>query len=447
VRFSEAEIQDYLWKNRERFAELLVSPDNLDEFELLDDFSNLTAHTLLRNRITKKLKSAFNKLYSIELIGREVPLEQQSNSTIRADFLVVFPGNTGLGIIELKKSAQTERQAFTELLAYSNHLTTLFPTMSREDSVYILISPMTTRICRDALLQSLTFDNRNIVALMPTLGNPEDLGSLKLQLWIPAESELSTFSSLAFREDNFSVCKVVWEYSEGWWDAAKGNPSPELVKQLNNVSAIAAQCMEEMGIHGFTYCSQTWPELEPLLHFTNSLLLVGLNPYAVGGTQFVAEHEVGSTQDVPSPYDLPNISELIPGLNNHAASIHQNNHYLAGLHKVWDSQLYRIGKKVVDSATQTINGQSLQTDQSFMNWHDYQEIFLEDISCNNFDVRPTGLLRHLYMDVTKMDYDVCGKNGIENHPVHGDIHHNAIETLTSQYFFRFFIRRLLGDIE
>jgi len=82
-----------------------------------------------------------------------------------------------------------------------------------------------------------------------------------------------------------------------------------------------------------------------------------------------------------------------------------------------------------------------------MNWHDYQEIFLEDISCNNFDVRPTGLLRHLYMDVTKMDYDVCGKNGIENHPVHGDIHHNAIETLTSQYFFRFFIRRLLGDIE
>jgi len=53
--------------------------------------------------------------------------------------------------------------------------------MSREDLVYILISPMETRIARDAVIQTLTFDNRNIVALIPELTDPNDLSTLKLK--------------------------------------------------------------------------------------------------------------------------------------------------------------------------------------------------------------------------------------------------------------------------
>lgn len=449
MKFTEKEIQDYIWENREDFEMLLNDPGEPEYIDFNDDLSNVSAQALVKNRILKKLRVNYDKLYSIELIGNEVPLEQDSNSTIRADFLATFPGDTGIGIIELKKSSQTERQAFTELLAYSNHLTTIFPAMSREDAVYILISPMTTRIARDAVIQSLTFDNRAVVALIPSFGDPNDIKSLKLNLWIPSDSELAKFSAVAFREDNFSVCKVVWEYSEGRWDAPKGeSPTSGLIEQLNSVSALAAQYMEEAGIHGFTYCSQVWSELEPVLPYTNSLVLVGLNPYAVGGTQFVMKNENINESDLPSPQAyLPNISEIIPGLLKNAESIHTENHYLEDLHSVWDSQLFRIGKQVVDSSIRTTSGYILNTDQGFMDWHTYQRQFLEDVSCHNFLIRSTGIVRQLYLDVMNLDYSVCSKVGVENHPVHGDLPYSAVEFITSQYYFRKFILRMLGDEE
>ena len=413
------------------------------------DVEDLSVQDLMDQRVREKLQRGLDLLESIELIGMEVGLEQQSNSTIRADFLAVFPGTTGIGIIELKKSAQTERQAFTELLAYSNHLTTLFPTMTREDIVYVLISPMETRICRDAVLQSLLFDNRNIVALIPEFDDPNKIESLRLNPWVPSSSELATFTDVAFREDNFSVCKIVWEYCEGWWDAPKGeNPTPGLVAQLNDVSALAAQCMEEAGIHGFVYASQTWSELSPVLPFTNALVLVGLNPYAVGGLQILVRREQIEPAEAPSAHEyLPNLAEVIPGLNRHAKDIHQENNFLSDLHSVWDSQLFRIGHKVVTSVTQTLSGSSLMTDQGFMNWHTFQQQLLEDVTCHNLAVRPTGILRHLFLAVTKHDYDFCGANGAENHPIHGDMYHHAVEALVSHHMFRTFILRLVGETD
>jgi len=107
MKFSEKEIQNYIWDKRDNFADFLVDSNQLNELEINEDLSNLTAQTLIKNKITKKLKSLHWNLKSLELIGCEIPLEQESNSTVRADFLAVFPGDTGIGIIELKKSSQT----------------------------------------------------------------------------------------------------------------------------------------------------------------------------------------------------------------------------------------------------------------------------------------------------------------------------------------------------
>jgi hypothetical protein len=449
MHFTESDIQKYIWSRRDDFASLLENKTLPAEVSFKDDLSDLSAQSLIRNRTISRLSSAYEKLLSMELIGMEVPLEQQANSTIRADFLAAFPGNTGIGIVELKKSAQTERQAFTELLAYSNHLATIFPVMTREDAVFVLIAPFETRICRDALIQSLLFDNRIIVGLVPVLADPTRLDSLSLQLWVPRDRELADFASLAFRGENFSVCKVVWEYSEGWWDAKKGeDPTPGLIEQLNSVSAIAAQHMEVSGIHGFTYTSQVWSELSDVIPFTNSIVLVGMNPFAVGATQFLLRTDAASIHRVPPPQSyLPNIIELIPGLAASAKSIHEHVDYMSDLHSVWDSQLFRIGKKVVDAATQTTSGHSLRTDQGFFDWDTYQRQFLEDVTCKNFDMRPTGLLRELYTSVTALDYRLAGKVGVENHPIHGDMYFSAIEALTSQAYFREFILRMLGDEE
>ncbi|AVT57470.1 hypothetical protein [Pectobacterium versatile] len=316
ISFSEKQIQEYIWSARDDFSELLDDKYDIELHEFKDDLSDVTAKLLMRNKISKRLSHLYSKLHGMELIGYEVPLEQNSNSTIRADFLAVFPGDTGLAVVELKKSNQTERQAFTELLAYSNHMTTLFPAMTRDDSIYVLISPMETRIARDAVIQSLTFDNRSIVALVPRFTDPQDITTLRLHLWVPSESELSSFSNIAFREENFSVCKLSWEYDPGRWDAEKGeSPAEYFVNQFDNVSSLAAQHMEEIGIHGFTYCSQLWPELSDVLPYTNSLVLVGLNPYAVGSAQYLMGMRTNEDDEIPDPnMYVPHISELIEKL-------------------------------------------------------------------------------------------------------------------------------------
>lgn len=60
------------------------------------------------------------------LTSKELRLDRGAPHPTRVDLL----GNsesTGLTIIELMKSDQTERQAFTELLAYSNYFGSIFP--------------------------------------------------------------------------------------------------------------------------------------------------------------------------------------------------------------------------------------------------------------------------------------------------------------------------------
>lgn len=74
ISFTEREIQDYIWSNRESFDSFLDEPVGLDIFKFDDDLSNVSAQNLIRNRINKKLEEFHAKLYSIKLIGCEVPL-------------------------------------------------------------------------------------------------------------------------------------------------------------------------------------------------------------------------------------------------------------------------------------------------------------------------------------------------------------------------------------
>jgi hypothetical protein len=443
IKFTEKEIQNYIWSMRGDFSQLLADPKEIESIAFLDDLSNVSANALIKNKLKTRLSKLYCKIKDIRLIGCEVPLEQNSNSTIRADFIAVFPGETGIGIIELKKSAQTERQAFTELLAYANHLNTLFPAMTRDDSIYILISPMETRIARDAVIQSLTFDNRNVIAFIPVFSNPNDISTLTLNLWVPKESELISYTNMIFGEANFSVCKLSWEYDPIRWDAEKGSSPPEyFIEQFNSLSSMAAQQLEESGIHGFTYCSQLWSELSEVLPFTNSLVLVGLNPYSAGITHYHSV-EYGTSNSGLSRGECatPHISKLIPALGKDEV-FESNSEVLVFLENFWNSQLFDIGKRAIDLATKNTDGRYIHVEYGFMSWDVYQRSLLEDVCCYNFSIRPTGLMRHLYGDILDLDYDYCKKFGLENHPIHGDMPYLGVDFMTSQLHFREFIQRM-----
>jgi len=443
MKFSERDIQEYIWENQSDWGSLIGNLDLPKAYEFSHDLLNLTPEYLLHNLAIKRIQEIYELISELEFLGCEVPLNRTDQSTIRADFVALSSQRDRMIIVELKKSAQTERQSFTELLAYSNHLKITFPGMSREDIVYVLIAPMQTRIVKEAFIQTLVFDKRPIFAFVPEFSDENDISTLRLTPWIPTINEMISFTQTTFHPCNLDVVKVCWEYSEDFWDPPKGEQIKDYqVGQLNSVSSLAAQVMEQKGINGFAYCSQIWPELSSNLPYTNSLVVVGINPYSVTSKMYSIEHD---KEDKPSEYYtqfVPDMSEIISGLNNLNFNVENP---LEQLQRGWKSQIFDLAFQTAKFATRTIE-REMFLEHSSMTWGEYQQLFFEDGCCANFAARPTGVIRELFWEVVSLDYGFAEQAATENFPENADMYFNSIETLDDNGIFRKFIQRMFrGD--
>jgi hypothetical protein len=441
MKFSEKDIQEYIWENRLNWHSLIGDLDLPQLHEFSYGVTNPTPDCLLHNLTVKRLQEIYELISDLNFLGCEVPLSRADQSTIRADFIALSSCQDRMIVMELKKSIQTERQSFTELLAYSNHLKITFPGMTKEDIVYVLIAPMQTRIVKEAFIQTLVFDKRPIFAFVPEFSDENDISTLRLTPWIPTINEMVNFTRTTFHPCNLDVVKMYWEYSENFWDPPKGERIKDYqVGQLNSVSSLAAQVMEQKGINGFAYCSQVWPELSCALPYTNSLVIVGINPYSVTSEIYSIEHNEESETSEYYNRVIPDISEIISGLNNQDFNVDTS---LEQLQRGWKSQIFDLAFQTAKFATRTVEGE-IVLEHSSMTWGEYQQLFLEDGCCANFAARPTGVIRELFWEVVSLDYSLAEQSATEGSPENADMYFNAIETLDDNSVFRKFIQRMFG---
>ncbi len=445
--FTEKEIQNYIWSVKDNWADLIepfIPPGSM--FLFSKDLGDIYPEKLIYNSSIRRLQRIYDNITKIDLIGVEVPLSKVDDSTIRADFLGANFMDIGITIIELKKSKQTERQVFTELFAYGNHCLDLFPTMSKNDITYVLISPMEERIVREAFIYSLIFEHKSIFAFVPRWTNPQDIKSLRLIPWIPDIKVLSQISKLFLLERNFDVIKVVWERIPGWWNNEdNSNPTDYQKHLMNTVSGLAAQLMEERGIHGFCFTSQTWPELD--MPYPNSLVIVGLNPYSIGLFKHLFANKDLQDRHLWQHYNDIGLPDFIPGLSDKNHHIHEDTNYFEGLRFTWMENLYAIALEVLHVLLKNTDGRSISTERDSFTWDVYKEEFIEYIFCFNFDVKVTGVLRRLYSDVICIDYDVISDSGLEGNPIYGDIFKYSAESFIRHDIFRKFIIRMFENFE
>lgn len=441
---SEKEIQEYIWNNKDDFSNLF-EPAN---FPVLTDKKpwEYTPSELLYFHMIERYEKIWNSLYYLDFFGCEVPLKKENDSTIRADFLGALEGQNGIVIIELKKSKQTERQSYTELLAYSNHLRNTFAPMCKADIVYLLIAPMHERIVREATINTLLYDNNNVCALIPSWEN-NDVSTLKLKLWIPEFSEFVQISEGSITQSNFEICKITWEALPGNWSPDKKGESPKqyMIDRLNSISTIAAQMMEAYGIHGFVYCSQAYSELGEILPLTNALIIGGLNPYKVtknrtlisNGTMSIYEADNTSVDDI-------NMMHIIPELERSANEENMTHNYFSELSYSWLNKIYEIGFRIVKIMTKSLDRDNIELGYGSFDWKTFQEIMIEDILCYNFRITLTGIMRELFIEYSVRDWDYIKENGYEDHPIysHGDIPHEIVDIFNSHIYIREFIKRL-----
>lgn len=442
--FSEKQIQEFIWEHREDWPSLIVQAEIPSMHRFSNDLSDLTPARLMFNRAIRRFSEMDESIRGLQLLGSEVPLSRTGSSTIRADFLAAEQGTPGIAIVELKRSKQSEREAFTELLGYASHLSCEFPMMTRDDIRYVLIAPMESRIVREAVVYSSLIEGKHVYALIPEFADSNRLDSLRLCPWVPSIEEVSRLASTVFDPKNFKVSKSVWEHQEGTWNARPNESVPHWIKcRMNRISAHAAQEMESRRIHGFAYASQLWPELEKQFMFTNSLVVVGLNPFEIGHDLFLHKNGLEPTEHIPIIGTNVTLADLIPCLSNSTSEIHQETNYLEDQAIVWHSQLFLLGQSIVKRATMAFDS-SPQIDHGFLNWDNYQRQMFEDITCENFDVRPTGLVRELFWEVTHIDQQLLAHSECSDHPIHGDSFDAAVDVLSSHHYFRLFCERMFG---
>lgn len=443
---TEKQIQNYIWEKRENFASLLEVP----KFQEVK-FENPTYASpsdVLYNMVIERYKKLWETMSDIGFFGCEVSLTENGQSTMRTDFLAYRYGSDGIIVIELKKSDQTARQAYTELLAYGSYLRTKFTPMSGGDIIYVLISPVGERIVEQATINTLIYDNNKVCLLVPKYED-DDVNTLKLELWIPDKKVFKDLSYSCFNRENISVSKIVWESLPDEWSPMPGEqPTPEMYKRLNKVSSIAALLMEERGIHGFVYCAQLIPEFAKTGFDMNAIVLAGVNPYKVTREKYLSDISHKCTKELANRINKFGVSmlDIMPSLASKAHAINTNENILENLEITWPSKLDEIGYEVISFLTQTFERDYVSKEHGDFTWEtllDNDEDYLSD----NLDIHLTGIFRQLFFEYARIDYEYIRTHSdkeLEEFPAYqeGGIPYEFIDMVNSQGYVRLFIERL-----
>lgn len=443
MRFKETEIQQYIWNHREDLFSMIQPP--LFEKDPNKKPWEYEPWELLYYQTLKEYEEYYNSLERLDFFGCEVRLPKEGENTIRSDFFGSLEGENGFVICELKVNRQPERQAFTELFAYANHVRSKFAPMGRKDIFYLLISPMEERIVKEATLSNLLYDKNRIVALIPIIG--DDLNSLKFELWVPSKKDFETFAKTAFAPENIDVFRISWRGAEGKWsptEKGKG-PGSEMIHRLNKVSHYAAQLMEANGINGFVFCLQSYPSERDRGMFENGFTICGINPFKSAKTRLLYDGGVGLKDAAEADMEAVGIEDFFPGLDG-IDTDYEFEGPLYWLANNWSSCLDEIALGVVNRLNRTIGPSTYNHGYGGFDWQSYRYNSHEDELCWNYDISLTGVFREMYDLYLERVYQEDNKN-IDNEKMgmieNGQLEWHIIDMMYSHDHIREFVDGLI----
>ncbi|WP_455827834.1 hypothetical protein [Pseudomonas kilonensis] len=389
---SENEFRDFLYNNHsENFSTIIVGrrepvawPD--EEFPPI--------HILLQQRAEKKINEVLDNLDDMVLAARELRLTRETDSTTRID-LVGNSESTGLTIIELKKSKQTERQAFSELLAYSNHFCTVFPGLKESSLTSILVAPMETRTTRDAYTQELVSNNKCILALIPKYEN----GKAELTVYYPDAAYYKWFENNLLDDRSIITVALAFQAIKGWIDLETGQQGMpgHTAKALNTLTSSISNMLEANGYHSMCYSTQPWGEIASGLQlpFPNVIYVAAVNPFSSFRTAIGEEGVSGSSQagriaEVQAVHDQLSESEREFWLETIEGNFH--------------NRLIRLVRKEFIKLLKNKDNERIRFEISLPDWYGLKTSVIDSVTVNHGDIYLTGLLREIHSEYMEHIY-------------------------------------------
>lgn len=192
-KFSEDQVHKYLYQlglealvddapEIEDQSGVLAAEDGDVEFELW---------RILKTKAIEKIVALHRAVRYGTFLGSKVKLPTDSTRPMELDLFGHH--EDGLFVLELKVDRSAERNAFSELLAYSNYIASIFPLSGHKDITNVLVANLDNKITRQAFLYDLLISDRNVIVYKPVFVD-ESLESLRLQLHLPSDDDFLLIS-------------------------------------------------------------------------------------------------------------------------------------------------------------------------------------------------------------------------------------------------------------
>ena len=329
-----------------------------------EDESPIELWTIIKQKAFEKLERLHGSVRYGSFVGSKVKLPTDLSRPMELDLLGTH--EDGIFILELKVNKAAERNAFSELFAYSNYIADAFPLSGHKDITNVLVASMDAKITKQAFLYDLLISDRNTIVYLPVFGS-SDVQSLSLQLYIPSDDDFKQFTNELLSHEAMSCAVISFEDIEGWFDSIEeqGAISNTTRHHLSMLSGYTAQLMEAEHLHGFCFMRKPWETIPR--YYRNSLFICALNPFRFG-----SEYR---KEALLSQLDETQVSDFL------------ENPRLA-----FEGRLIRIAQQAVADCLTHHHRAEVELPL----WSAIVQSPVEVAFSHNFAFRPTGILREAY---------------------------------------------------
>lgn len=321
---------------------------------------------IIKARAFAKLERLHGTIRYGTFAGSKVNLPTDKTRPMELDLIGTH--EDGLFILELKVERSAERNAFSELFAYSNYIAGIFAMSGHQDITNVLAANLDNKITKQAFLYDLLINERDIIVYTPSFPDG-NLESLQLDLYLPSDDDFRHFTNELLSHDAMACVVISFDDLDGWFDSAEesGSLNGWTEDHLSALSGYAAQLMEAERLHGFCFIRKPWQEIPGSSR--NSLFICALNPFRIA--------------EPARTYAL--LSQLE---ESERAS------FLKTPELAFGGRLIRLARRAVKDCLTHDYRAEVETPH----WSAIVVESGEVVFTHNFAFRPTGILREAYVD-------------------------------------------------
>lgn len=291
-------------KQLQKLMERAVTQDKL--YFLIDDvaqvsrlsdrdsevqFPQFAIDRLSRTKALEAGASVLESLQMLELLSGDKNVSVSSGEVLRPDLVCINPEQDSIVIFELKKAAQTGRQALTELMAYEQEIKNILPLFSNCDFNFVLVSPEWSTLMDHAVLSAITWSNRKILCLTPSLSKKK----LRLETYIPTAWKVT---GAVYFPESAMPCLTVCLYEKDAYAPKEDDSNDQSIEKDSDfpdarlITALELMAREgdRVGGHGFAIL---WKDFHSHSLCKYNITVCGISPFAM----YQASRQRGNIQD------------------------------------------------------------------------------------------------------------------------------------------------------